>query len=281
VSKIRFTRGQIHRLIELGAEPTELERDFETEAERDKEFNKIAENLARKNLKNIKDFLEQRRKPLVRVIEEKLRTTALRLGFSEVVTPIIIPRLFIKRMGIDEGDPLWKQVMLIDDKRALRPMLAPNLYVLMAKLSNIVRPVKIFEIGPCFRRETGGRYHLEEFTMFNMVELAPEGDPKERLLDYIDTIMRDIGLNYTISVEPSNVYGETLDVVVNGIEVASAAIGPKPIDANWGVHEPWIGVGFGVERLAMLVGGYNSIARIAKSLSYLDGSTLSVIKLRW
>jgi len=280
VSKVRFTLGQIHRLIELGAEPAEIDRDFESEAKRNEEFNRIAGDLARKNLKDIKDFLERKKKPLVRLVEEKLRETAIRLGFSEVVTPIIIPKSFIKRMGINEEDPLWQQVMFIDDRRALRPMLAPNLYVVMAKLSNIVKPVKIFEIGPCFRRETDGRYHLEEFTMFNMVELAPEGDPKTRLLDYIDAIMKEVGLNYVLSVEPSKVYGETIDVVVDGIEVASAAIGPKPMDANWGVHEPWIGVGFGVERLAMLIGGYRSIARCARSLTYLNGSTLSVIKLK-
>ena len=30
--------------------------------------------------------------------------------------------------------------------------------------------MQIFEIGPCFRRESGGAQHASEFTMLNLVE---------------------------------------------------------------------------------------------------------------
>jgi len=280
VAEICFTVGQKQRLAELGAEPRELERSFGSEAEREEEFNKAAEVLTRKNVSNIEDFLCRRRKPLEREIEEKLRAAAIGLGFSEVVTPAIIPRAFIGRMGIGEKDPLWGQIVWIGEKRALRPMLAPTLYVVMMRLLGIMRPVRIFEIGQCFRRDTKGPHHLEEFTMLNMVELAPEGENhRERLLGYIDAIMKAVGLDYTTTSACSEVYRETIDVIVRGVEVASAAIGPKPMDENWGICEPWIGVGFGLERLAMLAGGYNSAARVARSLIYLDGSRLDVIRL--
>ncbi|MEN3024956.1 MAG: pyrrolysine--tRNA(Pyl) ligase large subunit [Candidatus Methanosuratincola petrocarbonis] len=275
-----FTPAQKQRLVELGAEPSDLEKSFKSEVEREDGFNETANVLTKKNVNNIKDFLCWKKRPFIRELEDKLRNAAIKLDFSEVITPTIIPKSFIEKMSISEKDPLWNQIIWVGKNRALRPMLAPSLYVIMTRLRGLVRPVRIFEIGQCFRLDTKGPKHLEEFTMLNMVELAPEEDGlKDRLLGYIDAMMGSIDLDYTTSVESSEVYGETIDVMVKGIEVASAAIGPKPIDVNWGVCEPWIGVGFGLERLAMLAGGYSSVARVSRSLSYLDGSRLDVIKL--
>ena len=277
MAEISFTTGQRQRLTELGAGLEELEKRFGSELEREEEFKKIAKVLTRKNIRDLEDFLMRRRKPLERSIEEKLRAAAIELGFSEVVTPIIISRSFVEGMGIKDKDPLWGQIIWINEKQCLRPMLAPNLYTVMGKLLDYARPVKIFEIGQCFRLDTKGPLHLEEFTMLNMVELAPEGkNSREKLLSYIKVMMFAVGLEYEVTSECSEVYGETLDVTVKGTEVASAAIGPKTMDADWGICDPWIGVGFGVERLAMFVGGYNSTARVGRSLIYLDGSRLSV-----
>ena len=56
-------------------------------------------------------------------------------------------------------------------------MLAPNLYTLLRRLGRIwSRPFGIFEVGPCFRRDSKGSRHLNEFTMLNLVELGlPDG----------------------------------------------------------------------------------------------------------
>jgi pyrrolysyl-tRNA synthetase-like protein len=277
VAEIGYTPAQRQRLTELGADPAELEKWFDSEEARDAEFKISSRNLTRKGIKNIKDYLSNRKKPIERIIEEKLRSTAISLGFSEVTTPIIISRSFIESMGIKRGDPLWKQIIWLDERQALRPMLAPSLYTMMGKLLDYDRPVKIFEIGQCFRLDTKGPMHLQEFTMLNMVELAPQGEDLIRLLlGHIDAMMKPLGLDYETTSECSEVYGSTIDVRVKGLEVASAAIGPNPIDPNWGIRDPWIGVGFGLERLAMLVGGYTSVGRVGRSLVYLDGSKLSV-----
>jgi phenylalanyl-tRNA synthetase alpha chain len=192
-----------------------------------------------------------------------------------VVTPILIGGKEIEKMGISREDHIWRQIVWVGEDQCLRPMLAPNLYVIMEKLSAIGKPVRIFEVGQCFRRDTRGPLHLEEFTMMNMVELAPPDDPKGRLLDYIETVMKAVGLEYVIEPESSEVYGETYDVRVKGVEVASAAIGPNR----------WIAIGgrrclagrwLWTERLAMFAGGHNSVARVSRSLFYLDGSKLNV-----
>ena len=163
-------------------------------------------------------------------------------------------------------------MFFVDDKRCLRPMLAPNLYVVMRKLRDHTDgPVKIFEMGSCFRKESKSNVHLEEFTMMNLVDMGPDGDPMECLKSYIADVMDAAGLEYTLSREESDVYVETLDVNVNGEEVASGAIGPHILDPAHDVHEPWAGVGFGLERLLMLKNGKSNAKKMGKSNTYLDG----------
>ncbi len=277
MTDIKFTVGQRQRLLEIGADPQLIDKDFETDAERNDDFDRLVKNLTRQNVVGLRDYLGSGKKHLTRIVEDKLRGASLDLGFSEVTTPTMIPRISIERMGISEKTALWRQIIWVDGKRCLRPMLAPNLYAVMDRLSVLEKPVKIFEVAPCFRKDTKGPLHLEEFTMFNIVELAPKGDPKLKLKEITNSMMEAIGLeSFKVNIKESEVYGETLDVKVGEIEVASAAIGPKPIDANWGINDPWVGIGFGVERLALIVGRYRSVANISRSLTYLNGSRMDV-----
>ncbi len=107
--------------------------------------------------------------------------------------------------------------------------------------------------------------------MMNLVELGPDGDATEHLKIYIDDVMRAAGLDYTLSREESDVYVETLDVEVDGTEVASGAVGPHKLDAAHDIHEAWAGVGFGLERLLMLSNGRSSVRKTGKSNTYLNG----------
>ena len=61
------------------------------------------------------------------------------------------------------------------------------------------------------------------------------------------------------------------NVEVDGAEVCSAGVGPHPLDGNWGVVDPWVGLGFGLERLIMAREGYPNIERVGRSLAYVDG----------
>jgi phenylalanyl-tRNA synthetase alpha chain len=157
-------------------------------------------------------------------------------------------------------------------------MLAPNLYDMMGELRRISRPVSIFEVGSCFRKESKGREHAEEFTMLNAVELAPRKNASERLKEIVEISMRAVGItNYSIQKAESEVYGETVDVTANEIEVASGATGPHSLDGNWRIIDSWAGVGFGLERLAMVRQRSCNIGHVDRSLSHLDGFSLSVM----
>jgi len=272
-----FTTSQKQRLKELDGDDY-LDLTFADEGEREKSFNDIARALERKNKEDLLRLLRITRRPTLRKIEREMADTLNHAGFTEVVTPSIISKEFINRMGITESHSLWKQIFWLEQNKCLRPMLAPNLYYIMRNLRRISRPVSIFEVGSCFRKETSGRQHVEEFTMLNAVELAPDKKPMERLEEIIEIILKGIAIpNYRLERAESDVYGETIDVLVEGVEVASAATGPHQLDKYWEIFEPWAGVGFGLERLTMVRKQSKSLGHVSRSFGHLDGACLSVL----
>ena len=176
-------------------------------------------------------------------------------------------------MTIDEFHHLSEQVFWLDKKRCLRPMLAPNLYVVMRELRRISgEPVKIYEIGSCFRKESQGAQHMNEFTMLNCVELAAveDGQQVDELKRLAHEAMKALGVpeeEYELVVEESTVYGSTVDIEINGMEVASGSYGPHFLDSQWGVFDTWVGIGFGIERLTMALEKSRTIKRYGRSIT--------------
>lgn len=267
---VRFTEPQIQHLMEYGDDdPSEIE--FEDSSARDKEFTNRIRQYKSSNRQSIRETIQNPHNDMTDLqngIRERLKAR----GFIEVHTPIFVSADALAKMTITPDHPLYRQVFFIDKKRALRPMHAMNLYTVMRKLRDHTDgPVRIFEIGSCFRKESKSSTHLEEFTMINLVELGPDGDPMDRLRTYIDDIMQVVGVEYTTSREESDVYVETLDVEIGGVEVASGAVGPHRLDAAHDIHEPWVGIGFGLERLLMLRDGRSSARKTGNSTTYLNG----------
>jgi phenylalanyl-tRNA synthetase alpha chain len=268
---MKFTDPQIQHLMEYGDRDWSDE-EFEDAAERDRRFSKEMSRTESANHEGLKLLIENPRRHDLSALECRIADNLVSHGFVEVRTPIIISTAALAKMTITPEHPLYKQVFFIDDKRCLRPMLAPNLYYVMRKMRDHTDgPVRIFEIGSCFRKESKSSRHLEEFTMMNLVDMGPDRDAVECLKDYISYVMEAAGLEYTLTREESDVYVETLDVEVNGMEVASGAVGPHKLDPAHDVHEPWAGVGFGLERLLMLANGKSSVRKTGKSITYQSG----------
>ena len=276
-----FTVSQRQRFVELNGPEELLDKEFEDKKERDAFF-KIKENeLSKVNKDKIFDLMDNRHRPLLCEIETRLvNWLTQKEGFTQVVTPLMISEAMLSKMTITPEHPLTNQVFWVDAKKCLRPMLAPNLYEMMRDIKKVTKEtVRIFESGPCFRKESQGAQHLSEFTMLNFVELAgvKEGEQLDRLKQLAVAAMEAIGLEkYELEVTSSEVYGETVDVVVNGVELASGAYGPHFLDGKWGVFDTWVGIGFGLERIAMVMGGYQNIKRVGRSVSYLDGARLNI-----
>ncbi len=269
-----YTRVQWQRLIELGAS-TELENGFSNNEERDNSFKEQERKLIQKN-KNALDSLREKGHPRLRIVEKKFVEALEKLGFIEVVTPVMMSKGMLEKMGLTEEMPLWRQLYWVDKKKCLRPMLAPHLYYMLRQLKrHWDTPLKIFEVGPCFRKESKGSNHIEEFTMLNLVCLGSV-QPNKELKETAGDLLGPFNLSYQFVEEKSEIYGYTIDIMVGEIEVASAVVGPHRLDQEWDITGSWYGIGIGLERFTMVWNGCGNIRRVGRSLSYQDGARLNI-----
>ncbi|MEG0923724.1 MAG: pyrrolysine--tRNA(Pyl) ligase large subunit [Anaerovoracaceae bacterium] len=276
----KFTVTQQERIATLNGAEELLEMEFESAVDRDNYFRQLEKEMVKKSKENISNLLNEKHMTQSVEVGRMLERWLMSDGFTKVETPTIITKQMLAKMTIDDEHHLTEQVFWLDAKKCLRPMLAPNLYVVMRELKRITnKPVKIFEIGSCFRKESQGAQHMNEFTMLNCVELASvkDGDQLERLKEMAHNAMATLGIpesQYELVVEDSTVYGSTVDIEVNGMEVASGSYGPHFLDAAWGVFDTWVGIGFGIERLTMAMTKSKTIKRFGKSITFIDGEPL-------
>jgi len=275
---IPFSVAQRQRLRELGVVSKVVSQEFQDEAGRDRSFLNIEKSAIQKGRNRLLSLQQDRFRPVLCELEDRLVGALTEARFVEVVTPLILSQTMLSKMSVTPDHPLSKQVFWIGENRCLRPMLAPNLYALLKRLERLwKKPIRIFEVGPCFRKESRGGQHTSEFTMLNLVEMGlPEETRQARLEELVGVVMAASGVErYELVVKPSEVYGDTIDVV-SGVEVGSAAMGPHRLDAPWGIFDPWVGVGFGLERLSMVREGFQNIQRVSRSLEYMDGVRLNI-----
>ncbi len=275
---VPFSSVQKQRLREIGARVELVDQEFRDARERDIAFRHVEGKAIQKSRERIVTLQQSRFRPVLCELESRLIDALTEVGFVQVATPLMITRQMLAKMSIDSDHPLSRQVFWVEENRCLRPMLAPGLYSLLKRLVRLwKKPIRIFEVGPCFRKESRTGRHSNEFTMLNLVELGlPDEAKRRRLEELIALIMEASEIKkYQIEVKPSEVYGETLDVV-SEMELASSAMGPHALDAQWGIFDPWVGVGFGLERLAMVREGFSSIQPLCRSLEYLDGVRLNL-----
>jgi len=276
-----WTMSQLKRLKELKAGSTVLNRDFQNADERNKTFLILEKELIRGQRTLIRQFQDTKDLPALCAMEDTLSKALIEHGFSRVATPTIMSRGLLERMSITKDHPLFSQVFWLDSDRCMRPMLAPHLYYVLVDLLRLwENPVKIFEIGMCYRKETKGALHAGEFTMLNLVEMgSKQFDRKERLEELASLITVAVGIkDFRLDREESAVYGDTIDEVAgqDNLELGSAAFGPHPLDKSWRIDVPWVGIGFGLERLLMVSKNSNSIAPWKRSLTYLNGIKLNI-----
>jgi len=278
---VTWSEIQLKRLIELDT-PTHIHHEeFESLAERNNRFQALEKQWVRDARSRLNELRANQRRPALCRLESALAEALTDIGFVQVTTPIILSRTLLAKMSIDETHPLFSQVYWLNKNQCLRPMLAPHLYYVLKDLLRLwERPVSIFEVGPCFRKESQGAQHSTEFTMLNLVEMGlPEAQRQTRLEELAALIAKASGLtNHRLERETSTVYGETIDVIAGeqGIEVGSAAMGPHPLDIPWHITETWVGIGFGLERLLMARENSTNLAKMCRSLAYLDGVRLNV-----
>ncbi len=276
-----WTEVQLRRLKELDADDVELERAFDEPRDRDRAFQTLETDLVKGLRKRLTAFRETHLRPGLCRLESRLVDALVGKGFAQVTTPIILSRGLLAKMSIDRSHPLASRVYWLDNNKCLRPMLAPHLYFVLKDLLRLwEKPVRIFEVGPCFRKESQGAWHSSEFTMLNLVEMGlPMEGRRERLAELAALVAETAGVGgYRLETEKSEVYGTTIDVVSekDGVELGSGAMGPHPLDRAWKITDPWVGIGLGLERLLMVSENRRSLGKMGRSLSYLDGIRLNI-----
>jgi phenylalanyl-tRNA synthetase alpha chain len=278
---ITWSDIQQRRLKELDAAPEEQNAQFDNAVERDKTFQKLEKRLIKQARYRLKEFREKYMRPALCRLESTLVEALTEKSFVQVATPIIMSRGLLAKMTIDENHPLFSQVYWLEKDKCLRPMLAPHLYYILKDLLRLwEKPVRIFELGPCFRKESQGAQHSTEFTMLNLVEMGlPEEHRQKRLKELAALVIQAAGIeSFNLETESSTVYGQTIDVIAgkDNIEVGSAAIGPHALDKAWRITDAWVGIGFGLERLLMAKENNQNLAKMSRSLTYLNGIRLNV-----
>jgi pyrrolysyl-tRNA synthetase-like protein len=276
-----WSASQRERLQQLNANDKQLRTTFSDSVERNSAYQRLEKKLVQRERNRLDEYFKAKRRPKLLRMESRLTNTLLKDGFVQVTTPIIMSKGHLKRMTIDESHPLFAQVFWIGANQCLRPMLAPHLYYILKDLLRLCqKPVRIFEIGPCFRKESHGHRHLNEFTMLNLVEM---GLPKEecplRLRELAVRVMKTAGIDdFTLESEASEVYGQTIDIVsgADKTELGSGAMGPHAIDSLWGITDAWVGIGFGLERLLMTIYPDGNLSQFGRSLAYLDDIRLNI-----
>ena len=269
------------RLKELGPDEDCLDRRFETEKERDKAFQVLGKELVRSGRQKLNELRADHRRPRMCRLESRLTKALNDSGFVQVTTPTIMSKGLLAKMSIGDYHPLTSQIFWLDKDRCLRPMLAPHLYFVLKDLLRLwKKPVRIFEIGSCFRKESQGAQHANEFTMLNLVEMGLESDVRQKRLEELAALITETaGVDeFVFQSVDSTVYGETIDILAgeNRLEIGSSAMGPHPLDQAWQITDSWVGIGFGLERLLMVAEDIKSMGRLGRSLGYLDGIRLNI-----
>ncbi len=278
---ITWTETQVRRLKELDASEPQLDERFESTANREDVYKKLEKRLVKKHRKRLKEFRETHLRPGLCRLESKLVDVLIKESFAQVTTPIIMSRGLLTKMSIDANHPLNSQIYWLDKNKCLRPMLAPHLYYVLVDLLRLWdKPVRIFEVGPCFRKESKGSQHSSEFTMLNLVEMGlPAENRQERIWELGALVSEAAGVrDHRFETISSEIYGDTIDIVAGKerVEVGSAAMGPHALDRPWKINSTWIGIGFGLERLLMVAENTRNLAKLGRSLAYLDGIRLNI-----
>ena len=278
---ITWTETQLRRLNELDASGSELDKTFENESSREQAYQQLEKKRVTQQRRRLKEFRETHMRPALCRLESKLVDVLVNQGFAQVTTPIMMSRGLLKKMSIDSQHPLSSQIYWLDKNKCLRPMLAPHLYYVLVDLLRLWdKPVRIFEVGPCFRKESHGSQHSSEFTMLNLVEMGlPAESREDRIREMGALITEAAGVrDYRFETVTSEIYGDTIDIEAgkHNIEIGSAAMGPHPLDRPWKINETWVGIGFGLERLLMTAENTRNLAKFGRSLAYLDGIRLNL-----
>ena len=157
-------------------------------------------------------------------IFEMWRTVARRSGFVEWEAPILESTELYRRKS---GDEITGQLYCFVDKGdrevSMRPELTPSLArMAVAKQRDYKKPLRWFEIGPCFRYERQQKGRLREFYQFNCDMLGEAGTAADaELVALAIDVMRGLGFgaeHFAVRLSDRNVWKQFMAEASIGAE---------------------------------------------------------------
>ncbi|MFH1765927.1 MAG: pyrrolysine--tRNA(Pyl) ligase large subunit, partial [Gemmatimonadota bacterium] len=155
-----WSKTQANRLKALDADQAQLAERFEDQTQRDRAFLEREGALVKMRKIELEEMRRVHGRPGLCRLETTLVEALVGAGFVQVTTPTILSRGLLAKMGVTEAHDLFKQIFWLDRDRCLRPMLAPHLYYVIKDLLRLwEKPIGIFEVGSCFRKDSEGARH--------------------------------------------------------------------------------------------------------------------------
>ena len=96
---IFWTETQLARLKELGAGEKDLNRGFESEADRDRAFQSLEHRLVQSGRQKLEELRTGHRRPRLCRLESRLTEVLNASGFVQVTTPTIMSRALPNKMS--------------------------------------------------------------------------------------------------------------------------------------------------------------------------------------
>ncbi|WP_395735854.1 histidine--tRNA ligase [Prosthecobacter sp.] len=147
-------------------------------------------------VKGFRDFFPQEC-ALRNYITETWRSVARRYGFVEYEAPLLEETNLYRKKS---GDEITNQLFCFRDKAereiSLRPEVTPSLARMVAeKQRDFKKPIKWFQIGPCFRYEVPQKGRGREFIQFNADILGDSSSaPSAELIALAIDVLREFGI---------------------------------------------------------------------------------------
>ncbi|HBH46122.1 MAG: histidine--tRNA ligase [Candidatus Jacksonbacteria bacterium RIFOXYC2_FULL_44_29] len=158
------------------------------------------------SLRGMRDILPQDAEMWQWVLD-KCREVALAYGYSPIETPLLEAAELFKRSVGSSTDIVQKEMFAFKDHGGEEVALRPEFTASVARayiehgLTNQPKPVKLFQIGPCFRGERPQSGRLRQFHQFNVEVLgSAEAITDAELIALAYVILRELGLEVVVQV---------------------------------------------------------------------------------
>ncbi|MFP3304398.1 MAG: phenylalanine--tRNA ligase subunit beta [Nitrososphaeria archaeon] len=123
-------------------------------------------------------------------LDDLIRATAIGLGFTEVLNPMLVSESNLKQILGENIEPILVEFSKSSEHNALRTSVFPGCIFVLATNQNEPMPRKIFEIGDTVHKEENKVVQEKKFCLLeekNEISLS-------EMKSYFETIMKNLGL---------------------------------------------------------------------------------------